>query len=57
MISPGTEYVVPSLAQKYLRKSAKLFMKVFPVICVYVHAWETNTYARVNLFEMLTYRI
>ena len=29
-------------------------MKVFTVICV--HAWETNTHARVNLFEMSTYK-
>ena len=35
---PGIEYVVPSLAQKYPRKSTKLFMKVFTVLCVYVHA-------------------
>ena len=29
-------------------------MKVFTVICV--HAWETNTHARVNLFEMSMYK-
>ena len=29
-------------------------MKVFTFICV--HAWETNTYARVNLYEMSTYK-
>ena len=36
-------------------KSTKLFLKEFTVICVHVHAWETNTHARVNLFEMSTY--
>ena len=29
-------------------------MKVFTFICV--HAWETNTYARVHLYEMSTYK-
>ena len=29
-------------------------MKVFTFICV--HAWETNTHARVNLYEMSTYK-
>ena len=29
-------------------------MYVFIVICV--HAWETNTHARVNLYEMSTYK-
>ena len=30
-------------------------MKVFTVICV--HAWETNTHARVNLYAMSTYKL
>ena len=36
-------------------KSTKLFLKEFTVICVHVHAWQTNTHPRVNLFEMSTY--
>ena len=35
-------------------KSTKSFMKEFTFICV--HAWETNTHARVNLYEMSTYK-
>ena len=30
-------------------------MKVFTFICV--HAWETNTRARVNLYDMSTYKL
>ena len=33
-------------------KNTKFFMKVLIVICV--HAWETITHARVNLYEMST---
>ena len=49
------EYAVPSLALNYpCKKNTKSFMKVFIVICA--HARETNTHARVNLYEMSTYK-
>ena len=48
------EYPVPSLARNCPRKSTKSFTKVFTFICV--HAGETNTHARVNLYEMSIYK-
>ena len=49
------EYVVPSLAVNYPSKE-------YQIIYVSVHiylgtcTWETNTHARVNLYEMSTYK-
>ena len=41
-----TDYIVITV------KNTKLFMNVFIVICV--HAWESNTLARMNLYDMPT---
>ena len=44
----------PLISTELSLKNTKSFMKVFIVICV--HAWETNTHARVNLYEMSTHK-
>ena len=43
-----TDYIVITV------KNTKLFMNVFIVICV--HARESNTLARMNLYDMPTYK-
>ena len=47
------EYAVLSLALNPC-KHMKSFMKVFMVLRI--HAWETNTHARVNLYEVSVYK-
>ena len=47
------EYAVLSLALNPCRH-IKSFMKVFMVLRI--HAWETNTHARVNLYEVSIYK-
>ena len=47
------EYAVLSLALNPC-KHMKSFMKVFMVLRI--HAWETNTHARVNLYEVSIYK-
>ena len=47
------EYAVPSLALNYPCTEYQIICQEFTVICV--HAWEKNTYARVNLYGMSTY--
>ena len=52
------EYAVPSLALNYPCKEYQIIYSIYYLKCsnlfVYVHAWETNTHARVNLYEMST---
>ena len=47
-------YAVPSLALNYPCKEYQIIYK--SVHGYWVHAWETNTHARVNLYEMSTYK-
>ena len=50
------EYAVPSLALNYPCKEYQIIQESVHIYLIYVHAWETNTYARVNFLEMSTYK-
>ena len=54
----STDYAVPSLALNFPCKEYQIIYSIYYLKCsnlfVYMHAWETNTHARVNLYEMST---
>ena len=50
------EYAVPSLAVNYPCKEYQIICEIVHRTFICVHGWETNTPARVNFYEMSTYK-